>query len=83
MLEAGSARPYEHPVYDESSRKTVYDALLILNEGAMDTARSFGKKTDVDPVRHLLSTAAAWGGLPESEAFYSLRLSRDRWAGSL
>lgn len=72
MLEAGSAKPYEHPLFDEASRKTVCDALLILNEGGSDSARTFGKKTEVDPVRHLLGTAAGWGGLPESEAFYSI-----------
>ena len=30
----------------------------------------FGRKEAVDPVRHLLGTAAGWGGLPEQEAFY-------------
>jgi hypothetical protein len=70
-LEAGSARPFEHPVFDEASRKAALEALLTL-KGGSDSAGTFGKKTEVDPVRHLLGTAAGWGGLPESEAFYSI-----------
>jgi hypothetical protein len=31
---------------------------------------SFGRRQDVDPVHHLISTAAGWGGLPDSEATY-------------
>src|SRR6478735_7200030 len=30
----------------------------------------FGAKDAVDPVRHLLGTAAGWGGLPDEEASY-------------
>ncbi len=30
----------------------------------------FGSKGYVDPVRHLLGTAAGWGGLPDQEASY-------------
>ena len=32
--------------------------------------RSFGRREDVDPVHHLVSTAAGWGGLPDTEATY-------------
>jgi hypothetical protein len=32
--------------------------------------RAFGSKDWVDPVRHLLGTAAGWGGLPDHEARY-------------
>ena len=31
---------------------------------------AFGRKEDVDPVKHLLGSAAGWGGLPEDEAMY-------------
>jgi len=36
----------------------------------IDARATFGKKEDVDPVRHLLATAWGWGGLPEQEAYY-------------
>ena len=32
--------------------------------------RAFGARADVDPVRHLVGTAAGWGGLPSAEATY-------------
>lgn len=35
-----------------------------------DARATFGKKEDVDPVRHLLGTAWGWDGLPEKEAYY-------------
>lgn len=69
-IEAASARPYTHPDYDQESYQTTYDALLVLGRGMQDAGATFGKKEDVDPVRHLLGTAWGWGGLPESEAYY-------------
>ncbi len=69
-LTAGWAKPYEHPFFDEASRKVVFDALVTLGGTGTDAARTFGKKTHVDPVKHLIGTANGWGGLPESEAFY-------------
>jgi hypothetical protein len=32
--------------------------------------QAFGAKDQVDPVRHLVATAAGWGGLPDREARY-------------
>ena len=58
------------PQWDEASQKKVRDALLILAETIPDFSGSFGKKTDVDPVRHLIGTAAGWGGNPEKDAKY-------------
>ena len=69
-LEAASARPYVSPDYDTTSLDTTREALLTLARGVPRFDRTFGKKDDVDPVRHLIGTAAGWGGLPEQEAFY-------------
>ena len=69
-IKAKSAKPYTHPNYDEETYKVTYEALLILGKGMTDTSATFGKKEDVDPVRHLLGTAWGWGGLPEEEAYY-------------
>ena len=33
-------------------------------------AGSFGRKEDVNPVHHLIGSAAGWGGLPDAEATY-------------
>jgi hypothetical protein len=72
VLESNSATPYTHPDYDDESLNTTRDALLRLGEGLGNTDRTFGKKSDVDPTRHLIGTAMGWGGLPESEAYYYL-----------
>lgn len=69
-IESVSAKSYTHPEYDEKSYKTTYQALLTLGRGMTDARATFGRKKDVNPVRHLLATAWGWGGLPEQEAYY-------------
>ena len=70
VLEADSARAYAHDDYDEESRKSTFDALIELSRGMPDSLRTFGRRDEVDPVRHLIGTAFGWGGLPESAAYY-------------
>ena len=70
-VEAASSGPYEHPDYDEESRKATFDALISLTKGTSGTDGMFGRREDVDPVRHLIGTACCWGGLPETEASYA------------
>ena len=70
LLTAGSARPFASPAYDRASMDSTRDALLTLARGLTGFERAFGRKQDVDPVRHLLGSASGWGGLPEHEAFY-------------
>lgn len=69
-LEAGSARPYEMPDYDTESLDATRTALLGLAAGLRGFDRTFGAPDEVDEVRHLIGTAAGWGGLPISEASY-------------
>ncbi len=69
-IEAASARPFTHPKYDEESYQTTFKLLVELGRGVADTSNTFGKKEDVNAVRHLLATAWGWGGLPENEAYY-------------
>jgi hypothetical protein len=69
-LAAGSANPFVPPEYDQASLDTTRSALLTLAAGMTAFDRTFGARADVDPVRHLLGTAAGWGGLPTSEATY-------------
>ena len=70
VLECRSARPYTHPDYDEEGRQATFDALIELSKGMPDSKQTFGRREDVDPVRHLIGTAFGWGGLPESAAYY-------------
>jgi len=69
-IDAVSARPYAHPNYDQVSYKATYGPLIELSRGLPNSKRTFGRKEDVDKIRHLLGTAYGWGGLPEHEAKY-------------
>ncbi|MBO3117441.1 DUF1214 domain-containing protein [Winogradskyella sp. DF17] len=69
-IKANSSKPYTYPNYDKASYEATYKPLLELSKGMPETKRMFGKKEEVDQVRHLLGTAFGWGGLPEYEAFY-------------
>jgi hypothetical protein len=69
-VEPVSSNPYSHPDYDEDSRQATFDGLMALSVGLPGSERTFGKREYVDPVRHLIGTAFAWGGLPEDEAYY-------------
>lgn len=69
-VEARSARPFVKPDYDEDSLDRTRAALLALASGMDSFERSFGRRDEVDPVRHLIGTAAGWGGLPDAEATY-------------
>ena len=61
---------FQMPDWDPLSQKQVRDALLALARTLPDTKRAFGTQQDTDPVRHLICSASAWGGNPESEALY-------------
>jgi hypothetical protein len=69
-IDARSSQTFVMPDYDLESLDATRDALLALARGLDDFDRTFGARTDVDPVRHLIGCAAGWGGLPTSEATY-------------
>ena len=70
LVTAGSQLPYPLPDYDAISFTETRESILALAKGLGGFDKAFGRRTEVDPVRHLLGTAAGWGGLPESEAYY-------------
>ncbi|HSL80228.1 MAG TPA: DUF1214 domain-containing protein [Pseudolabrys sp.] len=61
---------FEVPNWDQASQKKVREALLALNSTLPDLRRAFGSRVQVDPVRHLIGTAAGWGGNPDKDAIY-------------
>ncbi len=61
---------FEVPNWDQASQKDIRSALLILNNHTGGFAHAFGPKGEVDPVRHLIGTAAGWGGNPDKDATY-------------
>ena len=50
---------------EEKRKELVEIASLLPNSRGM-----FGRKNELDPVRHLLGAAYGWGGLPEADASY-------------
>lgn len=61
---------FEVPKWDPISQKKVRDALVILGSTLPDMRHAFGPKGQVDPVRYLIGSAAAWGGNPDKDAIY-------------
>lgn len=58
------------PNWDQAARKDIHDALLVLAKYTDGFSHAFGRKGEVDPVRHLIGTAAGWGGNPDKDATY-------------
>jgi hypothetical protein len=69
-VEQKSAGNFEVPKWDPVSQKKVRDALIVLATTLTDTSRSFGMKGEVDPIQHLVSAGATWGGNPRKDAIY-------------
>lgn len=68
--EQTSSGKFEIPDWDQVSQKQVRDALLLLAAHTGGFKNAFGAKGQVDPVRHLIGTAAGWGGNPDRDATY-------------
>jgi hypothetical protein len=68
--QTGGPGKFETPEWDQASQKKVRDALLVLATTMPDFNKAFGSRTEVDPVRHLVASAAAWGGNPDKDATY-------------
>lgn len=66
----GGPGAWDVPAWDTASQTKVRNALLTLAETLPDTRRAFGRKGEVDPVRRLIQSAAAWGGNPDKDALY-------------
>lgn len=69
-VSADSAVPYSHPDYDTEQYDRLYKLLLELGDFTQESSQAFGARGEVDPIQHLLNTAAGWGGLPSYEAIY-------------
>jgi hypothetical protein len=61
---------FEVPAWDAASQKKIRDALLVLASATGGFKGAFGAKSEVDPIRHLIGTAAGWGGNPDKDATY-------------
>ncbi|HET7002205.1 MAG TPA: DUF1214 domain-containing protein [Puia sp.] len=61
---------FEIPDWDKISQKKIHDSLVEVSKSLADTKGMFGKKDQVDSVRHLIGSASAWGGNQEKDATY-------------
>jgi hypothetical protein len=77
----GGPGNFEAPSWDPASQKQVREALLTLSATLPDLRHAFGAKAQVDPTRHLIGTASAWGGNPEKDAIY-LNVTPDKNDGT-
>ncbi|MEW9310530.1 DUF1254 domain-containing protein [Labrys neptuniae] len=58
------------PNWDEASLTDIRNALLALAKHQSSFRGAFGSRGKVDPVQHLIGTAAGWGGIPDRDATY-------------
>lgn len=65
-----SAGKFEVPDWDEASQKKTRERILALADGITNSKGMFGDENEVDPVRHLIGTAAGFGGNAEKDATY-------------
>jgi hypothetical protein len=61
---------FDVPRWDLTSQTRIREALTVLGTTVPDSKRMFGTKDQVDPIRHLIGSAIAWGGNPVTEATY-------------
>lgn len=68
-VEQAAAGKFEVPAWDKASQDKARNALEALGSlgGTVDR---FGKKSEIDPIDHLVGTAIGWGGNPRSAADY-------------
>ena len=69
-LGANSSKLFEMPDYETSSFDATRKAVLELAKHVGGLDHAFGTRDEVNPMRHLIGTAAGWGGLPDREARY-------------
>lgn len=70
VSQPGGPGRYEPESWEATSQARVRKALLALATGLPDSRGMFGANGQVDAVRHLIGSAAAWGGNPEKDALY-------------
>lgn len=70
ISQPGGPGEFAVPNWDKQSQDRVRKALVQLGATMPDFSRAFGKKEEVDEVKHLIGTATGWGGNPDKDARY-------------
>ncbi|MFJ3054070.1 DUF1254 domain-containing protein [Pseudomonas nitroreducens] len=82
VSQPGGPGRYEETSWDTASQQRVRTALLGLAATLPDSRGMFGARGQVDPLRHLIGSASAWGGNPERDALY-LNVTPERNDGTM
>jgi hypothetical protein len=69
-VSGGGKGPFEAPNWDTDQLTVARKALSDLSTLGFDSSYAFGSKEEVRPIDHLVGTAAGWGGMPRTAAFY-------------
>ncbi|UBM07888.1 DUF1254 domain-containing protein [Cupriavidus metallidurans] len=72
VAQPGGPGRFEVPNWDAASHGTIRKLLIDLGTTIPDSRGMFGKAGHVEPVRHLIGSAIAWGGIPGQDAFYQI-----------
>jgi hypothetical protein len=70
QVEQREAGTLDVPDWDQTSLRTVRDALNVLAATKADASTMFGDKAKLNPIDHLLGAAYGWGGNPKEAAVY-------------
>ncbi len=62
---------FEVPNWNTQQQKEIRDALLVLAKHDNGFNNAMGPRGHVDPIRHLIVTAAGWGANPDKDARYA------------
>jgi hypothetical protein len=63
---------FEVPNWDKKGVETLRTAINVLSATIADSSKMFGVKDKMDPIQHMMGTAAGWGGLPRKDALYTV-----------
>ena len=66
----GGPGRFEVPNWDPASHQKIRAALVVLAETLPDWRHAAGRRTEVDPIRHLIVTATGWGLDPDKDVIY-------------
>jgi hypothetical protein len=71
-VEGGGQGPLEIPDWDTEQMMTARDALNTLVKLGASNEGAFGTGEEVNPINHLMFSAAGWGGMPLKNTFGDL-----------
>ena len=69
--QSGGPGKFDPPNWNAQQQKEIRDALLVLAKYNGGVENAMGPKGTVDPIRHLIVTAAGWGANPDKDASYA------------